>query len=324
VRRELRGLERAFAHAGFPVALTGSVALALLLIERGVDPALAIVPPIAGFYLFIAVAERLVPWHRSWLRNQHDLGTDVGLFLTNTAVSLVITPLALAAVTLAGAWLSARIGLGLWPVDAPLLVQLLLALVLAELWEYSFHRAMHEVPWLWRFHATHHSAPRLYWLNAIRFHPIDLFVAGALKVAPLALLGAGAGVFALVNVVSAVHGSYQHANVPVRIGPLNWIFSMTELHRWHHSPTLREANHNYGGNLILWDVVFGTRYLPADREPPEAIGIESLPRFPSGYWSNLAAPFRWRRLELESGPQPDARPPTPPVSERMSATSASS
>jgi sterol desaturase/sphingolipid hydroxylase (fatty acid hydroxylase superfamily) len=185
--------------------------------------------------------------------------------------------------------------------------------VLAELWEYSFHRAMHEVPWLWRFHATHHSAPRLYWLNAIRFHPIDLFVAGALKVAPLALLGAGAPIFALVNVFSAVHGSYQHANVPVRIGPLNWIFSMTELHRWHHSRSMAEANHNYGGNLILWDVVFGTRYLPMDREPPEAIGMESLPRFPTGYWANLAAPFRWREVERASR-----------VSERMSATSASS
>jgi hypothetical protein len=85
---------------------------------------------------------------------------------------------------------------------------------------------------------------------------------------------------------------------------------------------MQEANHNYGGNLILWDVVFGTRYLPADREPPEAIGMESLPRFPTGYWANLAAPFRWRRVELESGPQPDAEPPA--VSERMKASSASS
>ena len=60
-----------------------------------------------------------------------------------------------------------------------LLAQLPLALVVAELVEYSFHRLMHEVPWLWRFHATHHSAPRLYWLNAARFHPIDLFLVGA-------------------------------------------------------------------------------------------------------------------------------------------------
>jgi sterol desaturase/sphingolipid hydroxylase (fatty acid hydroxylase superfamily) len=155
---------------------------------------------------------------------------------------------------------------------------------------------MHEVPWLWRFLATHHSAPRLYWLNAARFHPIDLFAVGVIKLVPVAVLGAGAPVFALVTLFSGVHGAFQHSNVPVRLGPLNWIFSMTELHRWHHSPRLEEANHNYGGNLIVWDVVFGTRFLPEDRDPPEAIGIESLPDFPMGFWANLTSPFRWQAL----------------------------
>ena len=196
-------------------------------------------------------------------------------------------------------------GAGLWPTTWPLIPQLALALVVAELVEYSLHRAMHEVPWLWRFHATHHSAPRLYWLNAARFHPVDLFLVGSVKLVPLALLGAGAPVLALVNLFSAVHGAFQHANIPVRLGPLNWVFSMTELHRWHHSPVLAEANHNYGGNLAVWDVVFGTRYLPSDRDPPEAIGIESMPAFPMGFGANLAAPFRWRRVEAEAaGPPP--------------------
>jgi sterol desaturase/sphingolipid hydroxylase (fatty acid hydroxylase superfamily) len=159
---------------------------------------------------------------------------------------------------------------------------------------------MHEVPGMWRFHATHHSAPRLYWLNAARFHPIDLFLVGTLKLAPLVVLGAGAPILALVNVFSAVHGAFQHSNLPIRLGPLNWVFSMTELHRWHHSKAVEEANSNYGGNLIVWDILFGTRFLPSDREPPEEIGIEALPGFPMGFWANLAAPFRWRKLAAES------------------------
>jgi len=76
---------------------------------------------------------------------------------------------------------------------------------------------------------------------------------------------------------------------------------MTELHRWHHSRSIEEANHNYGGNLILWDVLFGTRFLPRDREPPAEIGIGDLPAFPMGFWANLAAPLRWGRVERESG-----------------------
>jgi sterol desaturase/sphingolipid hydroxylase (fatty acid hydroxylase superfamily) len=192
--------------------------------------------------------------------------------------------------------------MGLWPSGWPIALQIALALVVAELVEYSFHRAMHEVPGLWRFHATHHSAPRLYWLNAVRFHPIDLFLVGTLKLAPLVVLGAGAPILALVNVFSGVHGAFQHANLPIRLGPLNWVFSMTELHRWHHSKTVEEANRNYGGNLIVWDILFGTRFLPSDRESPEEIGIEALPDFPMGFWANMAAPFRWKKLAAESAP----------------------
>ncbi len=298
--RALAASERVLAVAGFPVAIVATFALALLLMGRGWSPEAAIVLPIAAFYLCLAVTERLVPWHESWLHPRDDLRTDVGLYFSNLGIGLATGPLVVAAAAGAGAWLSARMGLGLWPAEAPLLAQVALGLVVAELWEYGAHRAMHEVPWLWRFHATHHSPQRLYWLNASRFHPIDLFVIGTLKLVPLAILGAGAAVIALNNLFSAVHGAYQHANVPVRIGPLNWIFSMTELHRWHHSKHVSEANHNYGGNLIVWDVVFGTRYLPADREPPEAIGIGAMPAFPTGFWANLAAPFRWRRVEEES------------------------
>jgi sterol desaturase/sphingolipid hydroxylase (fatty acid hydroxylase superfamily) len=251
-------------------------------------------------YTAIAMCERWLPWHRSWLHSQGDLRTDIGLAITNGVLGGVLTPLLLAAVAIGGAALAATVGAGLWPVDWPLLAQLALALFVAEFVEYSFHRMMHEVPWLWRFHATHHSAPRLYWLNAARFHPIDLFLVGSVKLAPLVLLGAGLPIFALVNLFSAIHGAYQHANLPVRIGPLNWIFSMTELHRWHHSKRIEESNHNYGGNLILWDLIFGTRYLPGDREPPEQIGIAALPRFPMGFWANLGSPFRWRRLVAEA------------------------
>ena len=114
------------------------------------------------------------------------------------------------------------------------------------------------------------------------------------------MLGADGGVVALVGIFAAVHGVFQHGNLPCRLGPLNWVFSMAELHRWHHSPISAESNHNYGGNLIFWDIVFGTRWLPADREPPVRTGIAHLPNFPRNYRDLMGAPFRWRRLVEES------------------------
>jgi sterol desaturase/sphingolipid hydroxylase (fatty acid hydroxylase superfamily) len=294
------GLARAvFARAGFPVLLTVTIGGAALAIERGAEPAAAIAPFIALAFVFLGVSERLVPLHESWLHARGDLRTDIGLFLTNGAVNQLVAPLLLAGAAWGAGRLSGALGAGLWP-EWPLWAGVPLALLVGELWEYAGHRAMHEVPALWRLHATHHSAPRLYWLNAARFHPLDILLVGIGKLLPLTLLGAGAAEIALVALFSAVHGAYQHANVPVRLGPLNWVFSMAELHRWHHAPDPAESNHNYGGNLIVWDVVFGTRYLPTDREPPEAIGIADLPRFPMGFAANLLAPFRWRRVVAAS------------------------
>jgi sterol desaturase/sphingolipid hydroxylase (fatty acid hydroxylase superfamily) len=299
-RRSLTRVEQVVAVAGFPLMISVSIGGTILAIGRGADPNTMIAIVIVAAFFVLAVAERIVPWHRSWGRSHGDLRTDIGLAITNGVMSSVLGPAVLIVVAIAAAALSAAVGSTLWPSNWPLLAQLALALVVAEFVEYSFHRMMHEVPWMWRFHATHHSAPRLYWLNAARFHPIDLFLVGSVKVVPVALLGGGLPVLALVSIFSAVHGAYQHSNLPVRIGPLNWIFSMTELHRWHHSKHVHEANHNYGGNLIVWDVIFGTRWLPDDRDPPESIGMEALPEFPMGFWANLASPFRWQKVVSES------------------------
>lgn len=75
---------------------------------------------------------------------------------------------------------------------------------------------------------------------------------------------------------------------------------MAEPHRWHHSRTLEEANTNYGSNLIIWDLVFGTFFLPRERQPPATIGIANMPDFPATYLSQLASPFTWRRIRREA------------------------
>jgi sterol desaturase/sphingolipid hydroxylase (fatty acid hydroxylase superfamily) len=200
-----------------------------------------------------------------------------------------------------GGWLSDTMGFGLWPTEWPLLAQIFLVMVIGELPGYWVHRGQHEWDWLWRFHAVHHSAPRLYWLNAGRFHPIDSFMTFAPSYLLLVILGSGEVMLAYFGLVSTVHGIFQHANLQLRLGPLNWIFSMAELHRWHHSQTVFEANHNYGQTISIWDWVFGTRYLPADREPPEDIGIANLEAFPMTWWAQVLSPFRWARIKRDSG-----------------------
>ncbi len=292
----------------YPLVVGGSVVGAVALLDSGLG-AEVVVPIVSAMALCVIVAlERLLPYSAQWGRSHGDFWTD-GVHAT---VSMVLIPeglrlLLLGALTAASASITAWVGMGLWPTGLPWLAQLALAILITELVQYWTHRWMHTIEPLWRLHAIHHSAPRLYWLNSGRFHPFDAVVTWASSMPALWLLGCPEPVVALYLVFTTSHGPLQHANVDVRLGPLNWLICQGELHRWHHSPDMAEGNHNYGSLLILWDVIFGTRMLPPDRRPPEDLGIGGMPDFPADYLGQLAAPFRWARLPRvqASAPAPD-------------------
>lgn len=285
------------ALAYVPMRVSGAdIAGALGLAAQAGEPLVYFAVVATGFTL-LALLEHVLPYERSWNRAHGDVRTDVTHLLvtgigTNELVKATLAGTAVAA----AAWLSAQVGGSLWPAHWPLVVQLGLALLTAELGHYWFHRLSHEWPLLWRLHATHHSAPRLYWLNATRFHPLDLFFLISLQTLPLIALGAPARVLFLYAAFTSVYGQIQHCNIDLRTGPFNWLFSTPELHRWHHSTDPREGNANYGAVLNVWDHLFGTFFWPRGRRFAGPVGIAAMPDFPRGYLSQLASPFRWTRL----------------------------
>ncbi|MFK7894346.1 MAG: sterol desaturase family protein [Myxococcota bacterium] len=294
-------LEWIVARTIFPLGFGAAVYWAITRFAAGENETIAITLPLLSAYILVASLERLLYHERTWLHSNGDLKVDIGHALISGILTLGLLdiPVRLAAIA-AGAWLAGQIGFSIWPSDWSFWAQLPLALVVGEFFMYWIHRLTHEIPFLWRFHAVHHSAPRLYFLNAARFHPVDITLSNFAPMIPLIILGADAQLIALFGLVSAVHGLFQHANLVLRLGPLNWIFSMAELHRWHHSPVLEESNTNYGQNLIVWDVVFGTRFLPKDREAPREIGLNGLSQFPMDYIGQLMSPFRWQEIERKS------------------------
>lgn len=292
-------MRQLFARSVFPLVLGSALLGSLYFLESG-QLQLALGVPAGSAALLILLLERRVPLHRSWQRSHGDVHVDLAHVVSvSTTTAAVQAGVVLAALPVAGA-LRTHLGTPLWPTAWPWLLQLPLALVVAELPKYWLHRLMHEREALWRLHATHHSSPRLYFLNAARFHPFDIGLDTLVGLLPLVVLGCGPEVLVLFAVVSAVHGYFQHANLVLQLGPLNYFFSMAELHRWHHSKLPEEANRNYGQNVIVWDLVFGTFFWPRHREPPEEIGLADLPAFPQAFWRQLASPFRWRRITQAS------------------------
>ena len=253
-------------------------------------------------YTVVIIGERVYPYVPEWHHNHDDVATDLAWGGTGIATGGLFRTFALIVGGFLGRQLSGWFGSALWPTHWPLVAQLILALVVVEFSHYGLHRWQHEWDWMWRFHATHHSSPRLYWLNAVRFHFVDTGLINVGYTLPLVVLGAPPEIFTLWIVTASVHGICQHAKMQIRIGPLNWVFSMAELHRWHHSRLERESNTNYGQNLIVWDIIFGTRFLPKDREPPADIGISKLDAFPMTWWQQLISPLVWRRIKSDSAP----------------------
>jgi ornithine lipid hydroxylase len=275
----------------FPLLLVGALATTRALLARGTPPE-AVIGLWFGLMPVVALLERLLPRYPEWNASHGDRLTDAiylpASLLSAGTLSALWGGLHVAA---AGA-LQAAYGSAFWPSSWPLALQVVLACAAAELFAYWPHRWMHESPFLWRFHAVHHSARRVYWLNAVRAHPGEHVFRGFIGALPLGLLGAPPEVLAYVMVVSRVAGLFQHANIDFALGPFAHIFSIGELHRWHHSRVRGEADHNYGDTFIFWDTLFGTRYLPRGVPAPRQVGFEGVESYPTTWWSQQLAPFR--------------------------------
>ncbi len=287
----------AITYGLFPLTFVGAMVAAAIGHRQGVSPSLLLAGITGATIAIIAVFERAQPHYPNWNVARGDVGTD----LTHALVSMITLPplieLGVRAAILELSVTAASLSpVAIWPHHWPVAAQLALALIVSQLGEYWVHRLAHTNPWLWRLHATHHSPERLYWLNAARFHPLDTALSFTVAMTPMVVLGVGDEVMLMMTAWISVHGLFQHCNIHLRLGPLNYIFSMAELHRWHHSKKLEEANANYGNNIIFWDIVFRTLHYPKDREAEETIGLADMPNFPKGWFGQVLSPFRWKQI----------------------------
>ena len=295
----------------YPAIVGGALVLAHAAMKADVPVWFAVPATTALAGLAVAGFERWLPFRQAWLDAHGDVATDALHLLSSTAgwecgsamAAAAVAGSTMAAAAVAGvaaqaAGYAGTSALDVWPDAWPLAAQVALALVVAEFGVYWIHRVQHERGgWLWRLHATHHTAPRIYWLSIVRNHPLDALITAIVALAPVYALGAGEHVLALQSVYLAAHGFLQHGNVDVRLGPLNRILSMAEVHRWHHSRIVQESNANYGQTLLLWDHLFGTHRMPLPHAPAPDVGLAGSAAFPTSWWGQLASPWRaslWR------------------------------
>ncbi|WP_246788511.1 sterol desaturase family protein [Bradyrhizobium sp. CCBAU 53421] len=172
--------------------------------------------------------------------------------------------------------------------DLPYLVQVPIAILIADLGVYWTHRILHVVPALWEIHSVHHAVEELDWLAAIHQHPLDVMFMKAGALFPLYALGFSAEAIGTYLLIYFWQTWLVHANVRLNYGPLRRILVSPEFHHWHHSSDTAARDKNFAGCLSFYDVLFGSAYLPKGQNP-KAFGVDHP--MPTNYLALLAYPF---------------------------------
>lgn len=279
---------RALVRYGFvPFMILGLNGAAFALVTNGYSYGW-LAPLLALALLTVFWAERVSPAYAMWNEDHGDNPASIAhaiVYEISNINGVLLIPIIV--------WLFPF--QGIWPTDWPLLAQLVMALLIADLVFMLVHYVSHSVPVLWRLHAVHHGVPRLYGLNGLVRHPLHQTLDMVLGTAPLVIMGMPVDVAVLLGFVVSIQLLVQHANIDYELGPLRNQLAIGRLHHLHHVNWGKEGDCNFGLFLTLWDRMLGT-FQPEPSRPIEAddMGVDEVPDFPKGYIQQLIFPFVYK------------------------------
>ncbi len=225
--------------------------------------------------------ERLFALHpeKIWRKQ---VGVDLAWYFINSLLpaALIALPIAVLARLLNGLDpFGIYSAIAAWPLG----LKMIAAFFVNDVGTYWGHRATHRFPFLWRFHAVHHSAEHLDWLVNTRAHPFDMVFTRLSGLAPVYLLGLAQvtgnridPTVATVTVIGTIWSFFIHANVRIRLGPLEWLISTPLFHHWHHTND-ENRDRNFAAIFPIIDWIFGTSWLPKHWPPLYGIDSEIAP-----------------------------------------------
>lgn len=306
-------LRKILAHTVFPFTLILSFFIGYKLVENGITSltllGFVLLPIIYGLYC--APLERLMPYSRKWLEGGNDTAVDIIMYFSGAFWSGISGLIVSALFIIGMVEMLEPYGHNLWPDHWNLIIQVTLFILIKDFFRYWFHRALHEIPFLWRIHAAHHSVERLYWLNGIRAHPLEILSQAIFYAIPLALVQPSAEVALVAVILQLSIGIFQHSNIDLELGWWEYVFSIGDNHRYHHYPDKGIGDSNYGGEFIVWDILFGTFHNPRDERPHDNIGIGTAPDYPMTVAGLYIAPFLPNQKSVFRADDEDVNAPAP-------------
>src|SRR5262249_21722091 len=125
---------------------------------------------------------------------------------------------------------------------------------------------------------------------AARFMPFILSLGTFLVDVRWLLAGIPPAVLGILVPFGVFMSAFVHANLNWKLGPFKYVLASPVFHRWHHTALERGGSKNFAGTFPIFDLLFGTFYMPANALP-DHYGVAD-PAFPKGFAAQLAYPFR--------------------------------
>jgi sterol desaturase/sphingolipid hydroxylase (fatty acid hydroxylase superfamily) len=156
-----------------------------------------------------------------------------------------------------------------------------LGLMAIDFVNFISHYWAHKRPFLWRLHSLHHSAEVMTPFTNLRNHPLYVIYRSLLSSMIIPILG---GVFAYLTfngvdmkffintsagviIFNALGANLRHTHVWISYPKfLSKIFISPAMHQIHHSLDMKHRNKNMGVIFSFWDRMFGTLYIPTEKE----------------------------------------------------------
>jgi sterol desaturase/sphingolipid hydroxylase (fatty acid hydroxylase superfamily) len=238
--------------------------------------------------IVFGIVERCWPSIPNQPRLRRGLGTDILYWFVTPMVSQILAVIAASIVLLPIYVLLGRLPVGILlgkvefstvintvlggygPIShIPIWQQGLILIVIGDFLGYWTHRLNHRIPFLWNFHAVHHSAEIIDWLTAVRIHPLNDMFSKGIKIIIVMLMGFSPIAADLYVPILSSYVAFIHANVPWHYGPCGYLIASPAFHRWHHEMDKKAWGKNYAGLFPIFDLMFGTFFLPRNEQPKE-------------------------------------------------------
>jgi len=175
----------------------------------------------------------------------------------------------------------------------PLIIQVPILLIIADLAQYWIHRTFHVIPFLWNFHSIHHSAETMDWLAGSRLHLVDAVVTRGFTYIPIFCLGFSEEAIFIYVFLVAIQATFIHANVRWEFETIqNWI-ATPAFHHWHHGAEPEAIDKNFSVHTPLWDRMFGTYYMPG--RWPKKYGLAGDHELPKNWIAQMIYPFKKKK-----------------------------